>query len=166
MERIECAKRLFLRLLPVLLGFKRGSTATTTGCVGIFNLESSIIERIDIIDPAAFQQRQTVGSDNDRHAILSEHLIALGRLGNPHRILQAGTASALNSQPQATACWRATLRQQMPELTDGRVGELNHEREMRGEDLVCFPQQTFRCKCYALTHHLNCSFYVKNPHSF
>ncbi len=165
MKRSNFAKRLFSSGLPVLFGFKRGPAATTTGCMGIFNLESSIAERINVVDPTAIQQVQTVGGNNDRHIVVGEDPIALSRLGDAHRVLQSGATAAFDGQPEATSRRRVTLRQQTPELTDGRVGELNHERENKDEDLVCFPQQPFRCKCYAMKHRPNCSIYVKNPHS-
>mgnify|MGYP001627298957 CR=1 FL=1 len=168
LKRINCEnfdKRLFSRGLSGLLGFKGGPAATTTGSVGIFNLESSIIERIHVVEAAAVEQVKAVGGKDDGDAVAGEHLVALSRQSHSHRVLQAGATTALNGQPEATSGRGIMLRQQTPELTDGRVGELNHEREMRGENLVCFPQQTFRCKCYAMTHRLNCSKYVKNPHS-
>src|SRR5690606_6726485 len=92
--------------------------------VGVLEHELFVQALLQEIDAGAVDQRQAVGVDQDRHAVLLEHGVAVAPFaGQVDQVAPARAARTLHAEAQADG--RGIGRQEAPDAFEGGGGELD-----------------------------------------
>jgi hypothetical protein len=105
---------------------KGSAAAAASRGIGVLDLESRVVQRLDVVHTTSVEIRQALGIDDDLDAVMVEHLVAGGWRIHLHGVFHARAAAALHRQAQTGMHLRALAFQKLAQVFDGVLCDGNH----------------------------------------